>query len=124
MSVLKIKDKDGNWVGIQTIKGDKGDPGDTNPHAERHTYWGEDPITPESIGAATSGEVSEALINASKANALAGDALQEARAAQSTADAAQAAANSKAPAYTYGTDDVEAGSASPHATGTLHFVYE
>jgi hypothetical protein len=29
-----------------------------------------------------------------------------------------------APAYTYGTDDIEAGSASTAATGTLHFVYE
>lgn len=29
MSVLKIKDKDGNWVGITSIKGDKGDPGDS-----------------------------------------------------------------------------------------------
>lgn len=29
-----------------------------------------------------------------------------------------------APAYTYGTADIEAGSASSAATGTLHFVYE
>ena len=29
-----------------------------------------------------------------------------------------------APAYTYGTEDIEAGSASTHANGTLHFVYE
>lgn len=29
-----------------------------------------------------------------------------------------------APAYTYGTDDIVAGSASSAATGTLHFVYE
>ena len=32
--------------------------------------------------------------------------------------------NDKAPAYTYGTADIEAGSASSAATGTLHFVYE
>lgn len=31
--------------------------------------------------------------------------------------------NKKAPAYTYGTEDLIAGS-SPLATGTLHFVYE
>ena len=31
--------------------------------------------------------------------------------------------NSKAPAYTYGTEDLTAGT-SPLATGTLHFVYE
>ena len=30
----------------------------------------------------------------------------------------------KAPAYTYGTEDIEAGSASTAPTGTLHFVYE
>jgi hypothetical protein len=29
-----------------------------------------------------------------------------------------------APAYTYGTEDIEAGSASTAPTGTLHFVYE
>lgn len=29
-----------------------------------------------------------------------------------------------APAYTYGTDNIEAGTPSPHPTGTLHFVYE
>ena len=37
---------------------------------------------------------------------------------------AKAIAESKAPMYTYGTEDVEAGSASTAATGTLHFVYE
>ena len=29
-----------------------------------------------------------------------------------------------APAYTYGTTDIQAGSASPYADGTIHFVYE
>ena len=29
-----------------------------------------------------------------------------------------------APAYTYGTEDIEAGTASPYPTGTLHFIYE
>lgn len=29
-----------------------------------------------------------------------------------------------APAYTYGTEDIEVGSASTATTGTLHFVYE
>lgn len=27
MATLKIKDKDGNWVTIQTLKGDPGEPG-------------------------------------------------------------------------------------------------
>jgi hypothetical protein len=30
----------------------------------------------------------------------------------------------KAPAYTYGTANIEAGTASSAATGTLHFIYE
>lgn len=34
-----------------------------------------------------------------------------------------AAVAGKAPAYTYGTDDIIAGSASTYPTGTLHFVY-
>ena len=34
------------------------------------------------------------------------------------------AVNNRAPMYTYGTADIEAGSASSAATGTLHFVYE
>lgn len=29
-----------------------------------------------------------------------------------------------APAYSYGTEDIEAGSASPYPTGHLHFIYE
>ena len=43
--------------------------------------------------------------------------------AQNAATAAQTAAASKAPMYTYGTTDLTAGS-SPLATGQLHFVYE
>ena len=44
--------------------------------------------------------------------------------AKAAAEAAQETANSKAPAYTYGTEDIEAGSASTEPNGTLHFVYE
>ena len=43
--------------------------------------------------------------------------------AQNAATAAQNAAASKAPMYTYGTTDLTAGS-SPLASGQLHFVYE
>lgn len=32
--------------------------------------------------------------------------------------------NGKAPMYTYGTQDIEAGTASAEPEGTLHFVYE
>lgn len=60
MSVLKIKDENGNWIGVTTIKGEKGEkgePGGFVEHAEAHSSGGTDPITPESIGAATSEEV-------------------------------------------------------------------
>ena len=33
-------------------------------------------------------------------------------------------AEGKAPAYTYGTKDIEAGSASTEPEGTIHYVYE
>lgn len=52
MSVLKIKDENGNWTGIQTIQGDKGDPGDSATHAFRHRLGGSDVLYPEDIGAA------------------------------------------------------------------------
>lgn len=39
-------------------------------------------------------------------------------------EAASGVGGKFAPAYTYGTEDIEAGSASTAATGTLHFVYE
>ena len=52
MSVLKIKDENGNWIGIQTIQGDKGEPGDSAAHAQRHCKGAADEILPEYIGAA------------------------------------------------------------------------
>ena len=67
MNVLKIKDENGNWIGIPSIKGEKGDKGDTGgfeAHAERHAIGGDDPITPASIGAATSAEVNAIRSNA------------------------------------------------------------
>lgn len=47
--------------------------------------------------------------------------------AQTFADDKKAQARSNigaAPAYTYGTEYIEAGSASTEPTGTLHFIYE
>lgn len=55
MSILKIKDENGKWAGITTIKGDKGDPGDTVAHAHRHAKGGVDELTIEDIGAAPDG---------------------------------------------------------------------
>lgn len=51
------------------------------------------------------------------------NAASAASTAQTAAQNAQTAAESKAPMYTYGTDDLTAGT-SPLATGQLHFVYE
>ena len=50
-------------------------------------------------------------------------AASAASTAQTAAQNAQAAAESKAPMYTYGTEDLTAGT-SPLASGQLHFVYE
>ena len=52
MSVLKVRDENGNWIEIPSIKGDKGEAGDLSPHAHRHKTGGEDAITPADIGAA------------------------------------------------------------------------
>ena len=149
MSVLKIKDEKGRWIGIPSIKGADGA---VSHHAESHEKGGFDEITPESIGAATEEAVAEADNKATTANTKANQAYSLAETAanyatsalgtsgtaQATADTAKSRAdeayakaeeaktiaNSKAPAYTYGTDDISAGSTSPYATGTLHFVYE
>lgn len=58
-------------------------------HASTHASGGSDPITPESIGAATASHTHSEY----------------------------------APAYTYGTEDLTAGT-SELATGKLYFVYE
>lgn len=57
-------------------------------------------------------------------NTAATNAASAAAKAQTAATAAQNTANSKAPMYTYGTEDIQAGSASPYEDGHLHFVYE
>lgn len=45
MSVLKIKDSQGNWVGVPQIKGDKGDTGATGPQGPKGDS-GTDGISP------------------------------------------------------------------------------
>lgn len=150
MSVLKMKDENGNWVGIPTIKGEKGDPGDLVPHSYRHYKGAGDEILPSDIGAADAKHThsladlgAAPLSHASTSTTHgAGDSnnyghvkLSDSVSSTSGASAGIAAtpaavkrvydiANGKAPAYTYGTADVEAGSASPYENGTLHFVYE
>lgn len=60
---------------------------------------------------------------ASTAQSTANSAATAASNAMTVAQNAQTAAASKAPMYTYGTDDLTAGT-SPLASGQLHFVYE
>lgn len=38
MAVIKIRDIDGSWIKLPTIKGDKGDPGDGNGDMEKSVY--------------------------------------------------------------------------------------
>lgn len=53
MSVLKFRDESDKFVGILSIKGDKGDPGGLYGHASQHAIGGSDVLTPEAIGAAS-----------------------------------------------------------------------
>ena len=50
MSVLKVRDENGKWVGIPSIKGEDGR---IETHADRHKIGGEDELKPEDIGAAS-----------------------------------------------------------------------
>lgn len=107
-SILKIKDDKGNIIEIPAIqgppgpqgpqgeqgeKGDKGDKGDPGPQGPVG------PQGPQGDGKVTSvnGEIGDVELNAQKVGA--------------------------APAYTYGTEDLQAGT-TPLETGKLHFVYE
>ena len=53
MSILKIRDENGNWVCVPAMKGEKGEPGGVDGHASQHAIWGDDPISPSDIGAAS-----------------------------------------------------------------------
>lgn len=120
MSVLKIKDENGKWVGVTSIKGEKGDKGDGagTIHASQHFANGDDPIKPSDIGAATAGHTHTA------SEVGASPAVHNHDERYYTEGEVDTKLGTKAPAYTYGTTDVQAGSASPYANGTLHFVYE
>jgi hypothetical protein len=64
-------------------------------------------------------------VAADEVSSLVSDVVQYTSQSLTDAQKAQARINiSAAPEYTYGTKDVTAGSTSPYATGTLHFVYE
>ena len=61
MSVMKIKDKNGNWVPIITIKGDKGEPGKDGKDAVTDSSY-----NPESENAQSGKAVAEAISNLSQ----------------------------------------------------------
>ena len=72
-------------------------------HASQHAKGGSDPVTPEDIGAAASIHThDDRYYTETEVNNL---------------------LSAKAPAYSYGTSDLTAGSSSL-ATGKLYFVYE
>jgi hypothetical protein len=143
MSVLKIQDEKGRWIGVPSIKGEDGQVVD---HAERHAQGGFDEILPEMIGASRDDHThTPEDIGASPANHT--HSLEELGAASkghthtaSEVGASPAGHNhderyftesevnallaTKAPAHTYSTTDVEAGSASSEPEGTLHLVLE
>lgn len=73
--------------------------------------------------AATPSAVKAAYDLANTANTAASEANTAAQQAQSTATSAAAAVADKAPMYTYGTEDLTAGT-SPLESGKLYFVYE
>lgn len=72
-------------------------------HNNSHASSGSDPITPADIGAAPASHASNTTIHVTAAE--------------------KDAWNGKAPAYTYGTADLTAGT-SALETGKLYFVYE
>ena len=124
MSVLKIKDENGNWIGIPSIKGEDGKAEGFAVHSSKHAKGAEDAISPASIGAATEEALAAVSAVANEAKTKAETGITTANAAASTAADALDTANSKAPMYTLGTSDIEAGSPSTEPEGSLHFVYE
>lgn len=94
-------------------------------HASTHGSSGSDPITPAAIGAAASahkhgaGDINSGTLDADRL-----PTVPVTRGGTGATTAAAARTNlGAAPAYSYGTEDLTAGS-SALATGTLHFVYE
>lgn len=159
MSILKIKDENGNWVGIPSIKGDKGDSGDTVAHAHRHARGGVDELTPEAIGAAdlvhfhspeeigaataehthtpesigaspkghthTASEVGASPEGHNHDERYYTEAeVNQLLEGKAETDEVNASLSAKAPFPTWGTEDIEAGSASSSPTGTIHYVIE
>jgi hypothetical protein len=197
MSVLKIKDENGNWIGITSIKGDKGDKGDVVSPEEigaataedmeqakadigalyndasviyQHTANKDNPhgVTPAQIGAVSkSGDTVGSLTVDGALTVMRSDSNRKARTVahnnadkevdfqnygddsnyvslrvatetKGLGDAAKITqmkdgqfssftllhTGNKEKIFTYGTEDIEAGTPSPYPNGTLHFVHE
>ena len=131
MSVLKIKDENGNWVGVPSISGEKGAPGDAVAHAHRHATGGEDELTPEAIGASPKGHTHTASEVGASPEGHNHDERYYTEAevnqlleGKAETDEVNASLSAKAPFPTWGTEDIEAGSASSSPTGTIQYVIE
>ena len=132
MSVLKIKDSKGRWVGIPSIRGEDGT---VEIHASEHEIGGRDELTPEMIGASPvdHSHTLEELGAASKDHTHSleefGAASEEHTHTPEEIGAAKAEHThtleslGAAPAYSYGTADLTAGT-SKLDTGKVHYVYE
>lgn len=94
-------------------------------HASTHGSSGTDPVTPAAIGAAASAHKHGAGdINSGTLDAARLPTVPVTRGGTGAATAAAARTNlGAAPAYSYGTEDLTAGT-SALETGKLHFVYE
>ena len=94
-------------------------------HASQHASGGSDPITPDSIGAAASSHNhSASSITSGTLSTSRLPTVPISKGGTGASNATDARSNlGAAPAYTYGTEDLTAGT-SELATGTLYFVYE
>ena len=127
MSVLKVRDENGKWASIPSIKGE---PGVFEPHARQHSIDGDDTSTPADIGAAD--------LNHTHTPEEIGAAREDHTHTPNEIGAAKEIHNHDDLYYTkeemelkltnvrpwaYGTEDLEAG-VSSLGTGRLYFVYE
>ena len=127
MSVLKVRDANGKWVGIPSIKGEAGN---FEPHARQHAIDGDDTLTPADIGAAdrdhthTPDEIGAAHQDHSHTPAEIGaaESVHNHDEQYYTKDEMNNRLANISP-WAYGTDDLEAG-VSSLGTGRLYFVYE
>ena len=126
MSVMYIRDKTGKLVPVHTIRGAKGADGtmvfSDLTEEQKASLKGDqgDPGPKGDPGVGTPGEKGDP----GTAGKTAYEYAQDGGYTGTEEEFSAKLAKEYAPSYTYGTEDIEAGSASSAATGTLHFVYE